>query len=140
MFVFDSRGSTRTRTVTNDLWGCTGRAAMSPDPRFEVRELGEIDMVPTALATMDLVAGLAGETGRVLRHGSKALVLCAGDRDLTTLLAYLAALRLGTPSGCPGPLLYSGAADTGTESWWYEPPRQPGAWPARCARCSADQR
>jgi len=86
------------------------------------------------------LAGLAGETGRVLRHGGKALVLCAGDRDLTTLLAYLAALRLGTPSGCPGPLLYSGAADTGTESWWYEPPRQPGAWPARCASCSADQR
>jgi acyl-CoA synthetase (AMP-forming)/AMP-acid ligase II len=31
----------------------------------------------------------------VLRHDSKALVLCAGDRDLPTLLAYLAALRLG---------------------------------------------
>jgi hypothetical protein len=30
--------------------------------------------------------------------------------------------------------------DTGTESWWDEPPRQPGAWPARCANCSADQR
>jgi hypothetical protein len=56
MFVFDSRVSTRTRTVTDDLCGCTGRAAMSPDPRFEVRELGEIDMVSMALATLDLVA------------------------------------------------------------------------------------
>jgi acyl-CoA synthetase (AMP-forming)/AMP-acid ligase II len=41
------------------------------------------------------LAGLAGESERVLRHGSKALVLCAGDRDLPTLAAYLAALRLG---------------------------------------------
>ena len=41
------------------------------------------------------LAGLAGESGRVLRCDGKALVLCAGDRDLPTLLAYLAALRLG---------------------------------------------
>jgi acyl-coenzyme A synthetase/AMP-(fatty) acid ligase len=79
-----------------------------------------IDMVPMALATLDLVghdnarpasaavhlegdtalsygelAGLVGESERVLRHDGKALVLCAGDRDLPTLLAYLAALRLG---------------------------------------------
>src|SRR5260370_42355787 len=77
-------------------------------------------MVPMALATLDLVthddaqpafpavyledrtvlsygelAGLVGEFERVLRHDSKALVLCAGDRDLPTLLAYLATLRLG---------------------------------------------
>jgi hypothetical protein len=88
-------------------------------PRFEVRELGEIDMVSRARATLDLVthddawpafpavhleghtvlsygelAGLVGESERVLRHDGKALVLCAGDRDLPTLLAYLAALRL----------------------------------------------
>jgi hypothetical protein len=55
MFVFGSRVSTRTRTVTGDLCGCA-RPAMSLGPRFEVRELGEIDMVPTALATLDLVA------------------------------------------------------------------------------------
>src|SRR5580698_8205719 len=36
-----------------------------------------------------------GEFERALRHDGKALVLCAGDRDLPTLLAYLAALRLG---------------------------------------------
>src|SRR6202161_1126545 len=79
-----------------------------------------IDMVPMALATLDLVghdnarpasaagqlegntalsygelAGLVGESEWVLRHDGKALVLCAGDRDLPTLLAYLAALRLG---------------------------------------------
>ena len=41
--------------VTDDLCGCTGRAAISPDPRFEVKELGEIDMVSRALATLDLV-------------------------------------------------------------------------------------
>jgi hypothetical protein len=55
MFVFDSRVSTRTHTVTDDLGGCAGPAAMSPDPRFEVRELGEIDMVSMALAPPDLV-------------------------------------------------------------------------------------
>src|SRR5690349_13213346 len=41
------------------------------------------------------LAGLVGEFERALRHDGKALVLCAGDRDLATLLAYLAALRLG---------------------------------------------
>jgi hypothetical protein len=52
MFVFGSRVSIRTRTVTGDLCGCTRRVAMSPGPRFEVRELGEIDMVSMALATL----------------------------------------------------------------------------------------
>ena len=55
MVVFDGRVSTRTRTVTDDLRGCTGRAAISPDRRYEVKELGEIDMVSMALATLDLV-------------------------------------------------------------------------------------
>jgi acyl-coenzyme A synthetase/AMP-(fatty) acid ligase len=41
------------------------------------------------------LAGLVGTVERALRHDSKALVLCAGDRDLPTLLAYLAGLRLG---------------------------------------------
>jgi acyl-coenzyme A synthetase/AMP-(fatty) acid ligase len=41
------------------------------------------------------LAALVGEAERCLRHGTKALVLCAGDRDLPTLLTYLAALRLG---------------------------------------------
>ena len=75
--------------------------------RFEVRELGEIGMVSRALATLDFVAhddaqptfravhleghtllsygelvALVGESERVLRHDSKALVLCAGDRNL----------------------------------------------------------
>src|SRR3984957_4563541 len=110
MFLFGSR-------VSEDS---TGRAPMSPDPPLEVEELGEIDMVSRALATLDLVthedarpafpavylegntvlsygelAELVGESERVLRHDRKALVLCAGDRDLSTLLAYLAALRLG---------------------------------------------
>jgi acyl-CoA synthetase (AMP-forming)/AMP-acid ligase II len=31
----------------------------------------------------------------LLRHNDKALVVCAGDRDLPTLLGYLAGLRLG---------------------------------------------
>ncbi len=41
------------------------------------------------------LAELVGESERALRHDGKALVLCAGDRDLPTLVAYLAALRLG---------------------------------------------
>ncbi|HEU5333257.1 MAG TPA: AMP-binding protein [Actinocrinis sp.] len=41
------------------------------------------------------LAALVGEAERALRHDGKALVLCAGDRDLPTVLAYLAALRLG---------------------------------------------
>ncbi|WP_051772366.1 AMP-binding protein [Saccharothrix sp. NRRL B-16314] len=41
------------------------------------------------------LAALVGEVERSLRHDTKALVLCAGDRDLPTVLAYLAALRLG---------------------------------------------
>ena len=89
-------------------------------PCLDVEELGEIDVVFMALATLDLVthedarpgfpavyleghavlsygelAGLVGGFERVLRRDGKALVLCAGDRDLPTLLAYLAALRLG---------------------------------------------
>jgi acyl-CoA synthetase (AMP-forming)/AMP-acid ligase II len=41
------------------------------------------------------LAELVSTSEQVLRHDRKALVLCAGDRDLPTLLAYLAALRLG---------------------------------------------
>lgn len=41
------------------------------------------------------LAELVGEFEGALRHDGKALVVCAGDRDLPTLLAYLAALRLG---------------------------------------------
>ncbi|XVS61668.1 AMP-binding protein [Actinosynnema sp. CA-299493] len=41
------------------------------------------------------LADLVGQAGTALRHNDKALVLCAGDRDLPTVLAYLAALRLG---------------------------------------------
>ena len=87
---------------------------------FVVEVLGGIEMVSMALGTLDLVAhdgarpgfpavflegqrvlsygelaGLVGGSERVLRHDGKALVLCAGDRDVPTLLAYLAALRLG---------------------------------------------
>jgi acyl-CoA synthetase (AMP-forming)/AMP-acid ligase II len=41
------------------------------------------------------LADLVGEFESALHNNGKALVLCAGDRDLPTLLAYLAALRLG---------------------------------------------
>ncbi|MDQ2586703.1 AMP-dependent acyl-CoA synthetase [Saccharothrix yanglingensis] len=41
------------------------------------------------------VARLVAEAEQALRHNGKALVLCAGDRDLPTVVAYLAALRLG---------------------------------------------
>jgi acyl-CoA synthetase (AMP-forming)/AMP-acid ligase II len=45
--------------------------------------------------TYGALAESVGAYERALRRDSKALVLCAGDRDLPTLLAYLAALRLG---------------------------------------------
>ena len=48
----------------------------------------------TALTYGELARSV-GEFERALHHDGKALVLCAGDRDLPTLLAYLAALRLG---------------------------------------------
>jgi acyl-CoA synthetase (AMP-forming)/AMP-acid ligase II len=48
----------------------------------------------TALTYGELAESVR-EFERALRHDGKALVLCAGDRDLPTLLAYLAALRLG---------------------------------------------
>ncbi|HZR54235.1 MAG TPA: hypothetical protein VFB06_32640 [Streptosporangiaceae bacterium] len=123
---------------------------MSSEPRFEVKELGEIDMVSRAPATLNLMTHgdarpafpaeyleghteLAGGSGRVLRHDSKALLLCAGDRDLTAPLVYFAALRLGQavaflPALIGHELLEP--PDTGAESWL-----QP-----RSASCSADQR
>ena len=135
-----------------------------------MKELGEIDMVSMALATLDLVTHydahsafpavhleghtvlsygeLAGESGRVPRHDSKALVLCAGDRDLPTLLAYLAALRPGhavafLPASIDHELLEP--PHTGTESWLQQPPQRThecarmGACPTRSASSSADQ-
>ncbi|MGD0067183.1 MAG: hypothetical protein ABSB76_27565 [Streptosporangiaceae bacterium] len=131
------------------------------------------------------LAGLAGESGRVLRHADRlsGLPVAIQDGDGTRPLLFLIhpdngragpygrlAYGLGEEfavSGIQAGGLYSGAEprrmvmagalddvrlvaaigtglleppDTGTESWWDEPPRQPGAWPARCANCSADQR
>jgi acyl-CoA synthetase (AMP-forming)/AMP-acid ligase II len=127
MLVLESRVSNeddqlaeRTCTVADDLDDLAGAAISHQTTRFEVKGLGEIDMVSMARATLDLVthdaarpaspaiyleghtalsygelAGLVRESEPALRHDGKALVLCAGDRDLPTLLAYLAALRLG---------------------------------------------
>jgi acyl-coenzyme A synthetase/AMP-(fatty) acid ligase len=62
------------------------------------------DAQPTSLAmcledrtklTYGELAKLVNEFEWALRQDGKALVLCAGDRDLPTVLAYLAALRLG---------------------------------------------
>jgi hypothetical protein len=39
--------------VTSDLCGCAGRAEISPDPRSEVRELGDIDVAAMPRATLD---------------------------------------------------------------------------------------
>lgn len=47
------------------------------------------------ILTYGELAESVGDFERALRHDGKALVLCAGDRDLPTLLAYLAALRMG---------------------------------------------
>jgi hypothetical protein len=38
----------RTRMVTGDLCGCTGRRDVTRPPRFEMKELGEVTMVSTA--------------------------------------------------------------------------------------------
>jgi hypothetical protein len=105
------------------------------------------------------LAGLAGESGRVLRHDGKALVLCAGGRDLPALLACLAAPRPGhavafLPAsdeilpGCqpglvaavpgPGTGLAGGTAAVITAAG--RAPAAPGIWPARCANCPAGRR
>jgi len=169
-----------------------------------VRELGEIDMVSMALATLDLVAhddarpafqdgdgtrlplflvhpdsGQAGPYCRLAHalgeefavSGLQAGGLYSGAEPRRTVPAmagaYAGAVRAVRPAG---PYLLGGCAsgaaiayemaarlddvrlvaaigtglleppDTGTESWWDEPRRQPAAWPARCASCSADQR
>ena len=104
------------------------------------KEPGETYMVSIALATLDLVthddarpaspamhlgghavlscgelAGLAGQSERVLRRDGKALVLRAGGRDLPVL----SALGLTVAVRAPATL---------------------GVWPARCANCPAGQR
>ena len=61
-------------------------------PVFPAVHLGD-----HAVLSCGELAGLAGESGRVLRHGRKALVPRAGGRDLPSLLACLAALRPGHP-------------------------------------------
>jgi acyl-CoA synthetase (AMP-forming)/AMP-acid ligase II len=72
-------------SVTFDLATHNGAKPASPAVYLEDR---------TVLSYGEL-AELIGEFELALRHDGKALVLCAGDRDLPTLLAYLAALRLG---------------------------------------------
>jgi hypothetical protein len=57
MFTFGSRvnedsAACTARAVTGDL---CGGAAISPDPRSDMKELGEIDMAHRALATLELV-------------------------------------------------------------------------------------
>jgi hypothetical protein len=145
-----------------------------------VKEPGETDMVSMALATLDLVthddaqpafpavhlgghsvlscgelAGLAGESERVLR---------AGGRDLPALLACLAALRPGHAvaflpasdeilSACqpglvaPAPGSGTGLADNAAAvisalglTAAVRAPATLGIWPARCANCPAGQR
>ena len=72
-------------SATLDLVTHDGVRPTSPAVHLESR---------TVLSYGEL-ADLVGESERVLRYDGKALVLCAGDRDLPTLLAYLGALRLG---------------------------------------------
>jgi hypothetical protein len=146
-------------------------------------------MVSMALATLDLVphddaqsafpavhlgghavlsrgelAGLAGESERVLRHDGKSLVLRAGGRDLPALLACLAALRPGRAvaflpapdeilSACqPGLVAPAPGSGTGLAgntaavisalglTAAVRAPATLGIWPARCANCPAGQR
>jgi len=100
----------------------------------------------------------------VLRHDGKALVLCAGGRDLPTLLACLAALRPGhavafLPASdeilsARQPRLVAPAPGSGTAlagntaavisalglTAAVRTPATPGIWPARCANCPAGPR
>jgi hypothetical protein len=154
-----------------------------------VKAPGETDMVPMALATLDLVtrddarpafpavhlggravlscgelAGLAGESERVLRHDGKAPVLRAGGRDLPALLARLAALLPGHAVAFPAasdeilsacqPGLVAPAPGSGTGlagsaaavisalglTAAVRAPAALGIWPARCANCPAGRR
>jgi acyl-CoA synthetase (AMP-forming)/AMP-acid ligase II len=72
-------------SATLDLVAHDGAQPASPAVYLEDR---------TTLTYGEL-ARAVGECERALRYADKALVLCAGDRDLPTLLTYLAALRLG---------------------------------------------
>jgi hypothetical protein len=49
MFMLRQQVSERARVVSDGLWGCAGRVAISPDLHFEVKEPGEIDVVSMAL-------------------------------------------------------------------------------------------
>lgn len=148
--------------MVTGVCGVPGAPRYHRVPRFEVRELGEIDIAPRALATLDLLtrdderlvffavhldghavvscgelAGLARGSGWVLRHGGKVLMLCAGDRDLPALYVRRAsqdAVRDWRPSPCTGPVGVFGLP-------W--PGRRPlssagmsavrtGSWPTRC--------
>ncbi|MFL6126423.1 AMP-binding protein [Actinophytocola sp.] len=60
-----------------------------------VPRLPAVSVAGAQALTYGELAALVGTVERALRHDRKALVLCAGDRDLPTLLAYLAGLRLG---------------------------------------------
>jgi hypothetical protein len=74
-----------------DYAGNSGRAVHDPAVHLEGR----------TVPSRGELAGLAGGSGRVLRHHRKALalVLCAGDRDLPASRACLAAPRLGHAAG-----------------------------------------
>jgi len=72
-------------SATLDLVAHNGAHPASPAIYLEDR---------TTLTYGELTEAVS-EFQRALRYEDKALVLCAGDRDLPTLLAYLAALRLG---------------------------------------------
>jgi hypothetical protein len=169
-----------------------GRSHRRPERRagrFEVKEPGGTGMVSVALATLDLVphddaqpafpavhpgghavlscgelAGLAGESERVLRHEGKALVLRAGGRDLPALPACPAVLRPGhavaflpasdevLPACQPGLVAAAPGSGTGLAgntaavvsalglTAAVRAPAMLGIWPARCASCPAGRR
>jgi hypothetical protein len=57
-----------THGVTEDLCGCTGRAADTTRPRFEVRELGEIDTVSRASLSSADTSAHGRAAGSALRE------------------------------------------------------------------------
>ena len=104
MVVFDSR-SVRTHAVSDDLCGCTGRTAIPPDPRFEVKELGEIDMVSRARATLDLVTHDDARPAFPAVHLEGHTVLSYGElAGLRVWRASQDAVRDWRPSPFTGPV------------------------------------
>jgi hypothetical protein len=99
MFVFGSRVSQdsdqlaeRTRTVTGDLCGCTGRTAISPDPRVLFSEFDYVDNSGQVMGALVLMMRMEE------RSGVKISLVDVFHARARSQLAALIADRSATPS------------------------------------------